>query len=88
MEVCFIDDADDMKIYSAKKDAIAEAIIKGIVEGFGLRIKPVDELAEACKVLASKGIINSPDYWAKGTGYSDENTILLIKKFAKYVKGD
>ena len=87
LEVCFIDDADDMKIYSAKKDAIAEAIIKGIVEGFGLRIKPVDELAEACKVLASKGIINSPDYWAKGTGYSDENTILLIKKFAKYVKG-
>lgn len=88
LEVCFIDDADDMKIYSAKKDAIAEAIIKGIVEGFGLRIKPVDELAEACKVLASKGIINSPDYWAKGTGYSEENTVLLIKKFANYVKGD
>jgi hypothetical protein len=48
----------------------------------------VDELAEACKLLASKGIINSPDYWAKGTGYSEENTILLIKKFARYVKGD
>lgn len=88
LEVCFIDDADDMKIYTAKKDAIADAITKSIVDGFGLGIKPVDELAEACKVLASKGIINSPDYWAKGTGYSEENTVLLIKKFANYVKGD
>ena len=85
LEVCFIDDADDMRIYTAKKDAIADAITKGIAEGFGL--KKVDELAEACKVLASKGIIDSPDYWAKGKGYSDENTVLLIKKFAKYVKG-
>ena len=47
----------------------------------------VDDLTEACQLLASKGIINSPDYWAKGTGYSIENTVLLIKKFAKYVKG-
>lgn len=46
-----------------------------------------DELTEACKILASAGIINSPDYWAKGNGYSAENTVLLIKKFAKYVKG-
>lgn len=46
-----------------------------------------DELKVACRVLASKGIINSPDYWAKGEGYSDSNTVLLIKKFAAYVRG-
>ena len=86
LEVCFIDDADDMKIYNAKKDSIADAITKGIVDGFGLK-KTVDELTEACNLLASKGIINSPDYWAKGKGYSDANTVLLIKKFAAYVKG-
>ena len=45
------------------------------------------ELVSACNLLASRGIINSPDYWAKGEGYSIENTILLIKKFANYVKG-
>jgi hypothetical protein len=45
------------------------------------------ELVSACNLLASRGIINSPDYWAKGEGYSIENTILLIKKVAKYVKG-
>lgn len=46
-----------------------------------------NELVVACKTLASAGIINSPDYWAKGSGYSAENTVALIKKFAKYVKG-
>jgi hypothetical protein len=45
-----------------------------------------NELTEACKKLAAKGIIDSPDYWAKGSGYSDANTVLLIKKFAKAIK--
>lgn len=87
LETCFIDDADDMKVYVAKKDAIADAIANGIAEGFGLK-KKADELTEACNLLASKEIINSPDYWAKGKGYSDENTVLLIKKFASFVKGE
>lgn len=57
-----------------------------VVSGFpGYR--PADELADACKLLASKGIINSPDYWAKGKGYSDSNVVCLIKAFAKYVRG-
>lgn len=86
IETCFIDDADDMKIYTAKKESIADAITNGIVAGFKLE-KKVDELTDACNTLASKGIINSPDYWAKGGGYSDENTVLLIKKFAAYVRG-
>ena len=84
LEVCFIDDADDMRLYQSKKSAIAKAIANGIIEGFGL--KKADDLTEACNLLASKGIINSPDYWAKGGGYSDSNTVLLIKKFAAYVK--
>ena len=42
-----------------------------------------NDLSEACKKLAAKGIIDSPDYWAKGKGYSDANVVLLIKKFAK-----
>ena len=45
-----------------------------------------NELQKACNLLASKGIINSPEYWAKGGGYSDSNVVLLIKSFASYVK--
>ena len=37
LETCFIDDADDMKIYKSKKDKIAEAVANGIVTAFGLK---------------------------------------------------
>lgn len=37
LEVCFIDDADDMKIYLNSKDAVAKAIANGIVKGQGLK---------------------------------------------------
>lgn len=83
LEVCFISNEKDMKLYQSKKGEVIKAIAKGIADGFSLK----DELAEACELLASKGIINSPDYWSKGKGYSEENTVLLIKKFASYVKG-
>lgn len=86
LEVCFIDDIDDMKLYQAKKNELIKAIANGIINGFSLE-KKVDELREACDLLASRGIIDSPDYWAKGEGYSESNTVLLIKKFASYVKG-
>lgn len=36
IETCFIDDRDDMNVYVAKKNEIAQAITNGIVEGFGL----------------------------------------------------
>lgn len=89
LEVCFIDDLDDMKLYQNKKSEIIRAITEGIVKGFNLKQKeiPEDSLTDACNLLASRGIINSPEYWAKGSDYSDENTVLLIKKFANYVKG-
>ena len=83
LEVCFISDSDDMKLYSAKKREIAAAVAKGIADGYKLE---ANTLEAACKVLSNAGIINSPDYWAKGAGYSDSNTVLLIKKFADYVK--
>jgi N-acetylmuramoyl-L-alanine amidase len=86
LEVCFIDDADDMLIYTAKKHDMADAVTNAIARGFGLK-KQEDELHCACKLLASAGIINSPDYWAKGGGYSDSNVVLLIKSFARYVRG-
>ena len=37
LEVCFIDDKDDMQIYTAKKDQIAAAVATAIAEQFGLK---------------------------------------------------
>lgn len=39
LETCFIDDADDIKLYIDKKNYIVEAIANGIISGFGLKAK-------------------------------------------------
>lgn len=37
IETCFIDNATDMKVYEGSKNQIADAIVNGIAEGFGLK---------------------------------------------------
>lgn len=39
LETCFIDDADDMKIYLANEDKIAAAVADAIAEGYRLNLK-------------------------------------------------
>lgn len=57
LEVCFVSDADDMKLYASKKNEIADAIVKGIADGFKLQ-KTVSEpwYSEAQKWAVNKGI--------------------------------
>ena len=46
LETCFFDNVEDMKLYKSKKDKVADAVAKGIIEGFGLKkgIQAVDLL--------------------------------------------
>lgn len=89
----FMDSATDVPIILSPEHAerTAQGILRFLVEEYSLDYKNATEgeygFVEDCKLLASAGIINSPDYWAKGEGYSDENTVLLIKNFASYVRG-
>ena len=83
IEVCFLDDKDDVDLYMSKKKEVAKAIAEGIAKGYKLT---ADTLSADCKALAEAGIINSPDYWATGKGYSDTNVVALIRKFAAYLK--
>lgn len=39
LEICFIDDADDMKIYTKNKDKIAKKIAQAIATSYGLKLK-------------------------------------------------
>ena len=39
LEVCFIDNKEDMKVYQANKNAIAQDIVDAIADGFGLKKK-------------------------------------------------
>lgn len=36
LEVCFLDDADDMALYEANRDKVAQAICDGVCAGFGV----------------------------------------------------
>ena len=95
----FMDSATDVPIILSSEHAekTAQGILSFLVDEYSLEKKnatqaefyaPDDALTEDCNLLAEKGIINSPDYWAKGGGYSASNTVLLIKKFAAYVRGN
>lgn len=78
LETCFLDDGDDMSLYTKNRDAVAGAIAEGIITGFGLTSRTLT-LADALLILTNKGIMNTPDYWqdkAKDIPYLDE---LLIK---------
>lgn len=44
LEVCFIDDPDDMAVYLKRFDDIVNAIANGIAEGFGLRREEEDDM--------------------------------------------
>jgi N-acetylmuramoyl-L-alanine amidase len=95
LENGFMDSATDVPIILSPEHAekTAQGILDFLVNEYSLKKKKAVEsnfnsLADDCKVLASAGIINSPDYWAKGEGYSDSNTVQLIKSFARYVRGD
>ena len=57
LEVCFIDDGDDMKVYLKSKQAVAQAICDGIVEGFGLQEKE-NWYDEAMKWVKSEGLMD------------------------------
>lgn len=87
IEVCFIDDADDMKLYKEKFYDIARAIAAGVAEGFG---KEVDDMTaqEVKKIIYEELAAYEPVYttianvpeWGKAT------VDKLMKK--GYLKGD
>lgn len=72
LEVCFIDDADDLKLYLSKKDQVAEAIVKG----FGLKKKVVDP--NRAKVQKRFGFDGNTMKYLDGHPYPDA----LYKKLA------
>lgn len=84
LETCFIDDADDMKIYESKKDKIADAIAKGIIKGFGLtKEKSEMSLKDAKNVLKNKvGLADETITFLECYKYGED----LIKKIAEAVE--
>lgn len=79
LEVCFIDDLDDMLLYQSKKDSVIKAIADGIIKGFGLTAKEPDYVS----ILKEKiGLEDSTIEYLQNYKYSAE----LIRKIANAVK--
>ena len=76
LEVCFIDDADDMWLYQKKKIEVIKAIANGIINGFGLKTNDVE-------ILKSKvGLADETIEYLKAYKFGTE----LIRKIANAVK--
>lgn len=79
LEVCFIDDADDMRIYLKNKTAIAQNIADGVAEYYGLKKattptttapKPAAKATTAAKTFKVKVTASALNIRAgAGTGY-------------------
>lgn len=79
LEVCFIDDLDDMLLYQSKKDSVIKAIANGIIKGFGLTAKEPDYVS----ILKEKiGLEDSTIEYLQNYKYGAE----LIRKIANAVK--
>ena len=55
IETCFVDDADDMKLYKAKFYDIAHAIADGVAEGFGKTVQKEDDEVVEKKTVCIDG---------------------------------
>ena len=64
LETCFIDDADDVKLFKAKKNEVVSAIARGIISGFGLGTLPTtsDDKKEGEKMIYNYIDDNMPGF--------------------------
>ena len=82
LEVCFLDDADDMNLYVAKRTQVAMAIATGIADGFGWKVEqyPVEE---AKRIIQEKaGLSDKTMEYLADYKYGND----LLVKLAKAMK--
>lgn len=81
LEVCFISNKTDMIVYNANKDSIAEDIVGGIVNGFGLKNK-LKKIKKGATVSVSKNAVIgglSTNRGDKASNYLTSKTWIIDK---------
>ena len=79
LEICFIDDIDDMKLYQSRKSDVINAIANGIINGFSLKPKYNDDI----NIIKNKiGLADETIEYLKAYKYGSD----LIRKIANAVK--
>lgn len=83
IEICFIDDIDDMALYTSNKGAVIDGIAQGIITGFKLTKNEQGEEIDDIEVLKNKiGLEQQTIEYLQAYKYGKE----LIKKIANAVK--
>lgn len=67
LETAFVDDRDDMALYQEKKAAVAQAVARGIAQGFGLAAPAVPEEAPVNGGMIYDYIDDNMPEWARPT---------------------
>lgn len=95
LETCFIDDIDDMKVYTANKDKVASAIADGIISGFGLKSSDrFSDIADCygrkeINELADMGVINGKgdNIFSPKEPITREDVVIIARRVIKYITG-
>lgn len=83
IEICFIDDIDDMALYTSNKGAVIDGIAQGIITGFKLTKNEQGEEIDDIEVIKNKiGLEQQTIEYLQAYKYGKE----LIKKIANAVK--
>jgi hypothetical protein len=84
LEVCFIDDADDMKLYLAKKNDIVTAIAKGFGVGVNAPVSGAKPKEETVPPKVETPVVSASEAWYAQTGafstkkYAENKRVALV----------
>lgn len=91
LETCFIDNPNNMKIYEAKKEEIADGIVNGIVTGFGLKEnvkKPTPVKVETEEQKHARLVkANAKEYGMKVPTHIKKGQKFWISRYATFYGG-
>lgn len=87
LEVCFIDDADDMRIYQNRKEELAGAVCAALAGRFDkMAKKELESVNDIVWELAERGIVSDKALWLTKLE-EDKNAYWLARKAVSYMRG-
>lgn len=88
LEVCFIDNADDINLYQKLKGEYIFAVANGIISGFNLlNASYENNLEKIVNFLSEKGVLSDVDLWMEKATL-DDNVLWLLKKTYNVLGGE
>lgn len=92
LETCFIDNANDMKQYMSRKNAVIKAIANGIIDGFGLgestpEVKEYTDINDIVWELGERGIVSDKDGMIEEMNQNPNGRLYwLARKAVHYIR--